>query len=209
MNRILVCGAAAVGAILLSLLPATAQVNDLACFAVKDHSAKGRFEARLGGAEAGVTCKVKMPAKLACVRTSATTSPPMTGGDDVSTDVLCYRAKCTQSTIGTMQMSDAVGQHAVRMRAGKFLCLPATSTGATPAPTTTTTVPGPCEFRDGGCRGSCAGGGRCGAVVGTGACECRTTSCGDASAPECDGVCSDPTEACIFDVTGCSCVRIP
>lgn len=209
MNRLMVCGAAAASAILLARSPAAAQVNDLSCFAVKDQSAKGRFEARLGGEQAGVVCKVKMPAKLACIRTSATTTPPMSGADDVSADVLCYRAKCTRSAIGSVQMTDPVGQHAVRLRAGKFLCLPATASGATPAPTTTTTIPEPCSFRDGGCRGSCAGGGRCGAVVGTGACECRTTSCGDASAPECDGVCSSPDEACIFDVTGCSCVRIP
>ena len=109
-----------------------------------------------------------------------------------------------------MQMSDAIGAHTVRVRAGKFMCLPATTSGATgPPPTTTTTLPLGCEFRDGGCRGTCAGGARCAAVAGSGACECQSTKCGDASAPECSGFCNDPTQACIFNVTGCGCVRIP
>ena len=41
-----------------------------------------------------------------------------------------------------------------------------------------------------------------------GACECRTTACGEADSPQCNGYCA-PDHACIFLFTGCSCVSIP
>jgi hypothetical protein len=40
------------------------------------------------------------------------------------------------------------------------------------------------------------------------ACERRTTACGGASSPSCDGYCA-PDEACTFVLTGCSWVSIP
>jgi hypothetical protein len=151
-----------------------------------------------------------MPAKLACIRTTGTsTTPPFKGGGDLPADVLCYRAKCTKSPRLSMDMTDAVGRHSVRLRAGRFLCLPATSVATAPIPATTTTAPQGCRFVDGECRGACGGGRRCGAVVGTAECACQSVACGDADAPECSGFCSDPDEACIFNVTGCGCVRIP
>ena len=79
------------------------------------------------------------------------------------------------------------------------------------SPTTTTTLAsGPCDFNTSArrCEGTCADGGHCSAVASGGACECRTTACGDASQPECNGFCN-PDEACIFLVTGCSCTSIP
>jgi hypothetical protein len=57
MTRSTVCAAATCGALLLMLSPAAGQLTDLACFAVTDRSASGRFEARLGDEMAGVTCK--------------------------------------------------------------------------------------------------------------------------------------------------------
>lgn len=195
MIRKMLCGGATIGAFVLAIVPATAAVNDLACFAVKDQAEKGKFEARLGSEMAGVTCKVKMPAVVACVRTTGTTTtPPLTSDADASKVVLCYRAKCSPSSIATMKMADAVGQHTVRMRGGKLLCLPATTTAVIPTASTTTTLPEAeaCDFRDGGCRGSCAGTAHCGAVFGSQSCECQTTSCGEASAPQCSGFCIDP-----------------
>src|SRR5207253_11433953 len=91
-------------------------------------------------------------------------------------------------------------------------CAPATRGPATiVSSTTTTTVPsGPCDFNssDRKCEGTCGDGGHCSAVAAGGACECRTTPCGDADAPSCDGFCT-PDEACVFTVTDCSCVSIP
>ncbi|TMA96886.1 MAG: hypothetical protein E6J77_00730 [Deltaproteobacteria bacterium] len=85
-----------------------------------------------------------------------------------------------------------------------------TCPGGVSATTTTTLASGPCDFNSTTrrCSGTCADGGHCSAVVSGGACECRTTACGDASAPECNGFCA-AAEACIFSVTGCSCASIP
>jgi len=79
-----------------------------------------------------------------------------------------------------------------------------------PRPTTTTIPAGPCDFDSSSrrCTGRCGNGGHCSAVASGGACECRKTSCGDADAPECNGFCARD-EACLFTLTGCSCVGIP
>src|SRR6266566_4980754 len=61
----------------------------------------------------------------------------------------------------------------------------------------------------GQCQGECGAGGVCSAAASSGSCECRTTPCGQADAPTCDGFCTDPAKACVFNLTGCSCVRIP
>ena len=80
---------------------------------------------------------------------------------------------------------------------------------------TTTTVQGismGCSFHDGRCTGSCAPGSRCGAAVGTGSCECRNVSCGDADAPACNGACASASQACVLDPFNnfsCHCVNIP
>jgi len=103
-------------------------------------------------------------------------------------------------------------------------CLPRTTpcpTGATT--TTTTTLSGGtttttnqtismgCTFQHGECTGSRAPGSRCGAAVGTGSCECRSVSCGNAHAPQCNGACASASQACIFDpiADDCHCVNIP
>jgi len=79
---------------------------------------------------------------------------------------------------------------------------------------TTTTVQGittGCTFQHGECTGSCAPGSRCGAAVGSGSCECRSTACGNADTPQCNGACPSASQACIFDPIGdaCHCVSIP
>ena len=104
------------------------------------------------------------------------------------------------------------GMRVVSFKAAQFLCAPATRGAETIVPTTTTTTlaPGPCDFDSDTrlCEGMCSNGGHCSAVTSGGACECRTTACGDADAPECNGFC-DPGKSCTFDVTGCSCFNIP
>src|SRR5262249_26471549 len=86
-----------------------------------------------------------------------------------------------------------------------------------PTTTTTTTLAGGmttttnqatalgCTFGDGRCTGSCAPGSRCGAAVGTGSCECRSVSCGDADTPQCNGACASSSQTCVFDPFEFSC----
>jgi len=98
-------------------------------------------------------------------------------------------------------------------------CPPQNATTTTTTPvggggSTTTTIQATsmgCEFRDGKCTGSCAPGSRCGAAVGTGSCACRSTSCGDADTPQCNGACASASQACIFDpiAFSCHCANIP
>lgn len=203
---------------------AAAQVQDhLACFAVKDSAPRSKFQVTVATDAGPQSCLVRTPAKIACVPAAKTQVTPAPPGGGPSTSVagafLCYRAKCARPS-STQNVVDQFGARVVKFRASRFVCAPADltapPTGSTsttvPGQTTTTTLagqPGACRFTDGECRGTCGGGGRCRAVVGTASCECTTVACGDADAPECNGGCSDPDEACIFDLTGCSCVRIP
>src|SRR3989442_3974019 len=92
-------------------------------------------------------------------------------------------------------MTDGLGgQRVVRFKRSQLLCAPAIRGPATSvsSTTTTTTPPGPCDFNssDRKCEGTCGNGGHCSAVASGGACECRTTACGDASSPSCDGFCT-------------------
>jgi hypothetical protein len=203
-----------------TLMPiaAMAQTNDhLTCFGVKDSAPRAKYQATLATAAGSQSCIVKTPAKVACVPTTqsnVTPAPP--GGGPSSAEagaVLCYRAKCPKSSVSE-NAQDQFGNRVVVLKASRYLCAPADVAPPTPGlPTSTsTTLPGgnnACEFRDGECRGACAPGKRCRAAVGSASCECRDVSCGDADAPECNGACSDPDEACVFSVTDCSCVRIP
>lgn len=105
-------------------------------------------------------------------------------------------------------------------------CLPRTTPCTTRATTTTTTTPtvaggstttttlatgNGCRFRHGTCTGSCAPGSTCGAAAGSASCACRSVSCGDADAPQCNGACASASNACIFDLLNdsCHCVKIP
>ena len=98
-----------------------------------------------------------------------------------------------------------------RLQGAQFVCAPANRgpVGVAPTSTTTTLPPQPCRFTDGECRGQCGGDGVCSAAASSGSCECRTTPCGQADAPTCDGFCTDPSKACVFNQSGSSCVRIP
>jgi len=104
-------------------------------------------------------------------------------------------------------------------------CMPRTTPCPTGSTTTTTTTPGGggsttttvqgiamgCTFEHGECTGSCGPGSKCGAAAGTGSCECRSTSCGNADTPQCSGACPSASQACIFDpiADDCHCVNIP
>jgi hypothetical protein len=190
--------------------------DNLACYAVKD-SAKGSFTFSLTNAGATQTCSVKLPAKFGCTETqvSGVTPTPHDSGPSpgAAGNFLCYKLRCPRPFPPSTQTTDQFGgQRVVKFRSGQFLCAPSTSGPMTvgSTSTTTTTSPGSCAFDNGSrtCTGSCGGGGHCSAVASGGACECRTTTCGDASAPSCDGFCASD-EACIFLVTGCKCQGIP
>lgn len=191
--------------------------DSLTCFKPKDQAERGKFTI-VNGTQA---CTFRTPARFACVATSGgavTPTPPEGTIGTVETNLLCYRAKCVGTQRGTSpQFRDAVARRAVTLKAGKLVCLPAnmpqgsttTTLAGTPSTTSTTLPSGECGFTDGECGGSCPEGETCGAAVGTGSCECRATSCGDADAPTCDGFCDDPDEACVFVLSGCDCVGLP
>jgi hypothetical protein len=192
--------------------------DHLACYKVKDRGPRGRSTLTVTNAGGAQSCSVKLPAQLGClesVKSNVAPAPPGSGPQPgAAGNFLCYHLKCSKPFPPDVEMTDQLGgQRIVRVRGAQFLCVPATQgVAVTPTPTssTSTTLPGPCDFdsNDRVCRGSCSNGGRCSAVAAGGACECRTESCGDASAPECNGFC-ERDEACIFTVTGCSCATIP
>ena len=208
------------GALALAV-PAFAQTTDhLACYKAKD-SARGRFTMVVTNAGVTQNCTAKLPARMACIESSVSgLSPTPPGGGPSSTDAgnfLCYIVKCARPSPPAFQMADDLGgSRSVDLRKGQLVCTEASRGGVSaspnPTPTTTTTLQtGPCHFDDSSrrCEGSCGAGGHCAATAASGACECRTTSCGDANQPQCNGFCSDPNEACIFTLTGCSCTTIP
>jgi len=176
--------------------------DDLACYLVKDPARKGSSTVTLTNAGVTQSCTTGSRAQLACLAT------PGSGGD-----FLCYRLSCPKPFPPAAQMTDQLGgTRVVKLKAATFLCAPATR-GATVGSTTTTTLAsgsGSCDFDSDSrqCVGACGNGGHCSAVTSGGACECRTTPCGDADAPECNGFC-DAGKACTFDITGCSCFDIP
>jgi osmotically inducible protein OsmC len=231
-EHVLAIRSATIGAFVLlgavAAYPQVASINDLSCFGIRDQVPRGSFRAILNGLD-GQSCRIKVPATIACIATQGTTltpPPPATSASSVPGSVLCYRARCAPPRPGRTDVEDAFGRRPVRFRGARWLCLPASVGGSAtttiPAVTTTTlpgattttstTVPGTpegCHFSDGQCRGTCAPGQRCGSAAGTGSCECRSTSCGEADAPACNGACADPGKACVFVVTGCECINVP
>lgn len=207
-----------------TVLPPTAlaQSAATACYKVRDLAPRRVFTVTVTNAGVTQTCRAKAPARLGCLTTQVsgiTPAPPSGASDGTPGDLLCYRLKCPRPFPAAAQKADELGgQRIISFKRALMLCTPAgsdaaqtttTTTGpGVPTTTTSTTAPRPCEFEDGRCVGTCGNGGRCSAVVSGGACECRTTPCGDADAPSCEGFC-ERDEACIFDLTGCRCVSIP
>lgn len=192
--------------------------DSLTCFRPKDGEPRSKFTI-VNGSQA---CTFRTPAQFVCVAQSGNTispTPPEGTVGSLDSSVLCYRAKCVSADSGTTPLfRDAIAQRPVKIKTGRLVCLPAKMTVGTTttsttleggSTTTTTIVSGECGFSDGQCGGSCPAGRTCGAAVGTGSCECRGTSCGDADAPTCDGACDDPGKACVFLLSGCECVDIP
>jgi len=191
--------------------------DHLACYAVKDPVRKGQSTVTLTNAGVTQSCTIGPRARLGCLETQtsdAVPTPP--GGGPTPGNVgnfLCYKLVCPKPFPPAVEMTDGFsGMRIVRFKAAQFLCAPATRGAETVASTTTSTTlsSGPCNFNsdDRRCEGSCGNGGHCSAVTAGGACECRTTPCGDADAPECNGFC-EGDQACTFDLTGCSCLNIP
>lgn len=190
--------------------------NHLTCFAIKDSAPPAKYQVNVTNAAGSQRCTVRTPARIACVAAAATSiSPVPPGGGPAGSEAgafLCYRAKCAPPSSST-NVEDEFGRRVIKFRAARFVCAPSDLNAPPPGESSTTTTllggGNPCRFQNGECRGTCAPGSRCGAAVGSGSCECRNVVCGDASAPECNGACPSAGEACIFDVTGCSCVDIP
>jgi len=217
MNRVHVGLIALLGAVALAA-PGLAQTGDnVACYTVRDSAKRGAFTLTVTNAGVTQSCRVTVPARLGCLATQVSNVVPTPPGDGPSpgatADLLCYLLVCPRPFPPAVQMTDGLGgQRVVRFKRSQLLCAPAIRGPATSvsSTTTTTTPPGPCDFNssDRKCEGTCGNGGHCSAVASGGACECRTTACGDASSPSCDGFCT-PDAACLFTVTGCSCVSIP
>ena len=197
--------------------PALGQTGDhLACYKVKDRAKRGVFTLTVTNAGVTQSCQVTVPARLGCLATQISAVAPAPPGDGPSPgaagDFLCYSLVCPRPFPSAAQITDGFGgQRVVNFKRAQLLCAPAARGPATIGASTTTTIPpGPCDFNSSNrtCEGTCGGAGHCSAVVSGGACECRTTPCGDADSPSCDGFCA-PDEACIFTVTGCSCASIP
>jgi len=218
MHRTITCLVALCGAIALTA-PAFAQPasDHLACYKVKDPARKGRSTLTLTNAGVTQSCSIGSRAQLGCIETQTSNivpTPP--GGGPTPGNVgnfLCYKLFCPKPFPPAAQMTDRFsGMRVVSFRAAQFLCAPATRGAEVTVTTTTSTrVPGACDFNSNTrrCEGTCTGGGTCSAVTSSGACECRSTACGDASSPECNGFCTDPGQSCTFDFTGCSCISIP
>ncbi|HEV7730746.1 MAG TPA: hypothetical protein VGR62_01225 [Candidatus Binatia bacterium] len=206
--------AVVLGTLALLTMPAVAQTIDgSGCFKVKDTAPKATYTVLF----AGQSCRIKTPAKLACLterNAPVSPAPPASSTVAAAPTLLCYRARCQPKTVRPAILADAFGSRSVTLRAGQFLCLPA---GGEDTITTTTTLPGgvttttiaqaACGFDDGQCGGGCPGTQRC--SIAEGECKCRTTECGDADAPSCNGSCPNSDEACLFVLTGCKCVEVP
>ena len=208
---------------------ALAQTMDhVTCFAVKDSAPRAKYQATLTTGAGPQSCVVRAPAKFACVPTAksnVTPTPPGGGPSGSSAGAfLCYRTKCPKTSTSE-NAQDQFGSRVVLVKAARYLCAPANLGAPTPAlpassstttlgggPTTTSTMlPGQnnCTFSNGKCTGSCGAGMQCGAAVGSASCECRAVQCGDADQPQCNGACAQSDQACVFTLTGCSCVHIP
>jgi len=219
MRRIRLHVVTVLGAMLLAS-PALAQRTDhLACFKARDNAPRTRYSLTLTNDAGALGCKVKVPAKLVCLESAKSNTSPTPPGGGPTTPVnsfLCYQMKCPRISVATTEMTDQFGRRTVSFKGAQLLCAPADRGPVTRGPagpgastTSTTLATGQCRFTDGRCVGQCAGNARCGTVTSSTSCECRSTSCGDASAPECSGFCPTQGEACIFSVTGCSCARVP
>ena len=219
MQRIHLMAACLVGAMALggSALAQSAS-DDLACYRVTDSVRKGKISLTLTNAGVTQSCTMNARARFGCLATSTShVIPPPPGGGPTPGNVgdfLCYQLSCPKPFPPTAQMTDDLGgKRILKFRRGTYLCAAAARgpelTGATT--TTTTLAPGPCDFNSNSrrCEGTCGNGGHCSAVTSGGACECRTTACGDASAPQCNGFCTNPGDSCTFNLTGCSCISIP
>src|SRR5215470_10553653 len=209
---------ALVGMMTLATLAFAQPASDhLACYLVKDTARRGTSTLTLTNVGVTQSCTLGGRAQPGCLetQTSDVVPTPPGGGPTVENvgDFLCYKLFCPKPFPAAAQMTDHLkGMRVVRFKAAQFLCAPATRSTETIGATTTTTLPpGPCEFNSDTrrCEGTCGNAGHCSAATSAGACECRTTACGDASSPECNGFCS-PGQSCTFDVvTGCGCFNIP
>jgi len=205
--------------LLAGAMPGAAALDHFTCMKARDSLPKAKFRAQLGSAGGGVPCTIKTPAKSVCVATQNTSidpTPPEAMQGSVSGAFICYRAKCARPAPSDADLTDPFGHRVVGERIPQTVCFPAkgstlTSTTTPGATTTTTTLQatGECSFHDGMCTGTCPGGGRCGAVVGTADCSCQQVACGNADFPQCAGFCQEANHACIPSVDSCSCVHIP
>ncbi len=141
------------GALLLAA-PALAQTtsDQLSCYRVRDSAPRARYSLTLTNAAGSATCRIKVPAVLACLETAKSgVSPVPPGGGPTGAvgSFLCYALKCGRSASASTTMQDQFGQRTVTLRGVTVLCAPATHGTVTSggpargATTTTVTVPFP------------------------------------------------------------------
>lgn len=208
--------ASLLGALLLLALPGITPgqtVDGTVCYTARDAAPKRTYTVTAGGQ----TCRIKAPARMACLIERAapiTPAPPFSSIlDSAAPTELCYRARCRPTARRPATLADAFGSRGVTLRAARFLCLPAggaetivTTTTVPGGVTTTTRPPRECGFLDGECGGGCPQGQRCSIAVD--GCKCRSTTCGNADEPACEGSCPTSDETCVFVLTGCECVDL-
>ena len=214
MDRIVPRVVALVGTMALATAASAQPASDhLACYRVKDPVRRGRSTLTLTNAGVTQSCAIGSRAQLGCLQTQTSDVVPTPPGGGPAPgdagDFLCYRLFCPKPFPPGAEMTDQFsGTRVVSFKAAQFLCAPATRGAEMTTPTTP--AQGPCDLNSDNrrCEGTCGNGGHCSAVTSGGACECRTTPCGDADSPECNGFCS-AGQSCTLDLTGCNCIDIP
>lgn len=206
-------------AIVLSAAGAAAQPFDhLKCHKVKDsYKIKGTFDPSpaLQSDFEDQGCTIGK-AKLFCVPTeknNVQTVPmplfPGLGGQDLTNDFICYRAKCPTLPPDKVVTDQFIDRALTKMKTQLF-CTPAYKG---PPPTTTTTVPTTYPACSSAtvqqCDGTCPVGDMCEPIGGSCVCIAANGPCASVGVPpECVGECG-PTQACVVDLVAGACICAP
>jgi hypothetical protein len=87
----------------------------------------------LEGQQVESSCTVYVPAKFCCDNVSVSGVPPQPGGGGPTTAAnrfCCYRVRCPRGPQQTLSMTDEFGPHNFQARRAKYLCAPASPSGA-------------------------------------------------------------------------------
>lgn len=144
---------------------ANAQFDHMSCFKVKDpakFSATLTLDALQDAFDPTGQCLIKGKAKMFCVPTDkqvdeylvdkAPAVPLTVGGQVLTSDMLCYKAKCPAATIPDDEVVDQFGVRTVSKFKMQFVCTPAYKT----APMCVLPDPPQCPFNDPCTNGTCS-----------------------------------------------------